>query len=39
MLATATVEMRPVRRADIALAWRDVPILINSFNRLSCLRG
>ena len=36
MLATAIVEM--AARTDIALAWRDVPILINSFNRLSCLR-
>lgn len=38
MHATAHLETSPPRFADIALHWRDVPILINSFNRLSCLR-
>lgn len=39
MLATVPLETSPARYADsAALPWRDVPILINSFNRLSCLR-
>jgi hypothetical protein len=39
MQAAVHLEASSARFADIALHWRDVPILINSFNRLSCLRG
>ena len=38
MQATVHLETSPARFTGSALHWRDVPILINSFNRLSCLR-
>ncbi len=38
MPATVACDTSPFLRQELRLNWREVPILVNSFNRLDCLR-